>query len=197
MELIKIALKIKSPSEEAQEFGFGAKADDIMEAVNDFNEKYRDWSKRIIIVNLAKKSMHLLLIMEKVNIAQNISVREIRYFISYLRNKKNWKAYTRELNKMFETVEFTKVNVDEAMTFYQKVKNNPSLYEPQIEDVDFMTELPSIKGRLHSEATATEMDDEDIITVIEYLLKTKDKGGRAESKQADINEIKMILNKWL
>ncbi len=198
MEIIKIALKIKSPSDEAQNFDFNEKASDVMEAVNDFNEKYRDWSKRIVIVHLAKKSMHMLLIVEKVNIAENISVREIRYFISHLRNKKNWKAYTRELNKMFETVEFTKVGIDEMLAYYHKVKQNDYLYEHQKEDVDFMAEIPDSPNRVPKVSNSPiEMCDEDIVTVIEYLLKTKDKGGRVKQKEADINDIKQILNKWL
>lgn len=195
INVIKIVLKVKSPSLNVNELDFTEKSDEILDAVNIFNDKFRDWSKRIIITQLTKRAMHLLMVLEKANVSENLSVREIRSFIQYLRNDKGWSIYTREKNKMFETVEFYKIDTDALISILDKVKSNQDLYEAQKVDIDFMNELETIK--VIGDNPIVEMDDEDMITVLKYLIKTKDKGVKSGEKAEDISKMKLILSKWL
>ena len=195
INVIKIVLKVKSPSLEASELNLAQKADEILEAVNIFNDKFRDWSKRIIITQLTKRAIHLLMVLEKANVAENLSVREIRSFIQYLRNDKGWRVYTREKNKMFETVEFYKLDKDTLISFLNKVKANELLYESQKQDIDFMNEMDNIK--IMCDRPIIEMDDDDMITVLTYLIRTKEKGIKSGEKAEDIAKMKLILSKWL
>lgn len=195
INVIKIVLKVKSPSMEANELNFTQKSEEILEAVNVFNDKFRDWSKRIIITQLTKRAMHLLMVLEKANVAENLSVREIRSFIHFLRNDKGWRVYTREKNKMFETVEFYKLDKDTLISVLDKVKSNNLLYESQKQDIDFMNEIDNIK--VMGDSPIIEMDDEDMITVLKYLITTKEKGVKSGEKAEDIAKMKLILSKWL
>lgn len=195
MNVIKVVLKVKSPFSGADELVFQDKEDEIFEAVDIFNDKFRDWSKRIVVTQLNKRSMHLLMVMEKSMVAANLSVREIRSFIQYLRNDKGWHAYTREKNKMFETVEFYKLGKDELISILDKVKSTPTLYRAQKQDIDFMNEVETIK--IMSDALMDNMEDQDMMTVLDYLIKTKDKGHKAAEKTEDIAKLKLILSKWL
>jgi len=195
INIISIVLKIKSPSSDAAELDFTEKTEDILESVNIFNDKFRDWSKRIIITSLSKRAMHLLMVIERANIAENLSVKEIRSFIQYLRNNKGWSVYSREENKMFETVEFYKVDTNAAISILHRVKPDSILYKNQKEDIDFMKEAEIFKET--DSGSSADMDDEDIITVIEYLIKTKKKGTKAREKAEDIETIKKVIKKWL
>jgi len=195
MHIIRIVLKIKSPSTDETDLDFTEKSDEIISAVNVFNDKYRDWSKRIIVTQITKRAMNLLLVMEKTNIAENLSVREIRYFIQYLRNNNGWNNYTREKHKMFETVEFTRLDKEASINYMNKVISNEFLYQEQKEDVDFLNNVEV--NRIMVENHIIDMSDEDMITVLNYLITTQDKGIKCKEKIADISRIKVILNKWL
>jgi len=195
INVIKIVLKIKSPASEAENLDFAEKTEEILESVKVFNDKFRDWSKRIIITHLTKRAMYLLIVIERANVAENLSVKEIRSFIQYLRNNKGWSIYSREKNKMFETVEFYKLDIDKVISTLDKVKLNNTLYQSQKEDIDFMEETDTIKALEHN--TNADMDDEDMITVLNYLIRTRNKGIKAGEKAEDIEHIKIILHKWL
>lgn len=195
INVVKIVLKVKSPAMDMDELDFTEKKDDIFESVNIFNDKFRDWSKRIIITNLTKRAMHLLMVLEKANVADNLSVREIRSFIQYLRNEKEWNKYTREKNKMFETVEFYRLDKDMLIHAIEKVKANQELYDAQKHDIDFMCNQETMN--VIEDTKALQMDDDDMITVLDYLIKTKDKGNKKEEKAEDLEKIKLILSKWL
>ena len=195
INVIKIVLKVKSPSLEIDELDFTQKKDEILEAVNVFNDKFRDWSKRIIITQLTKRAMHLLMVLEKTSVSENLSVREIRSFIQYLRNDKGWSSYTREKNKMFETIEFYKLDKDTLISVLDKVQSNDLLYESQKQDIDFMNEIENIK--VMGDNPIVDMSDEDMITVLQYLIKTKEKGVKHKEKAEDIAKMKLILSKWL
>ncbi len=195
INVIKIVLKVKSPASNVDELNFTEKTDEILESANVFNDKFRDWSKRIIITQITKRAMHLIMVLEKANIAENLSVREIRSFIQYLRNDKGWSIYTREKHKMFETVEFYKLDKDALIAHINKVKANSFLYESQKNDVDFINEIDTIKNI--DNRLIADINDEDMITVLEYLIKTKEKGIKTKEKAEDIAKIKLILSKWL
>lgn len=195
INIIKVVLKVKSPSMAANELDFTQKTEEILEAVNVFNDKFRDWSKRIIITQITKRAMHLLLVMEKSTVAENLSVREIRYFIQYIRNSKGWNIYTKEKNKMFETVEFSRLDKNTTIIHRDKVIANEVLYRAQKQDIDFMSEAETIK--VIADNQIVEMSDEDMITVLEFLTKTKDKGKKSGDKIGDIEKIKTILSRWL
>ncbi|MFV0466200.1 MAG: hypothetical protein ACK5ML_09010 [Lachnospiraceae bacterium] len=195
MEAIKIVLKVKSPSVSAEKFDFNDRMDEILEAVNVFNDQFRDWSKRIIVIQIAKRAMQLILSIEKEDISENVSVREIRSFIQHLRNNKNWKIYTKEQNKMFETVEFKKIDMESLPIYIEKIKVNNELYYMQKNDVDFLEHLV-IRNETESNIDI-EMEDVDMMTVLKYLIQTKNKGVRANEKERDIESLKSILKKWL
>lgn len=195
MNVVKIVLKVKSPILETKELDFTEKTDEILEAVSIFNDKFRDWSKRIIITQITKRAIHLLMVLEKATVAENLSVREIRFFIQYLRNEKGWSAYTREKNKMFETVEFYRPDKEALDTCLEKVKSRNTLFEAQKLDIEFMNENETVSAI--GENRTTEMEDDDMITVLNYLVKTQNKGPKASDKAEDLAKMKLILSKWL
>ena len=198
MKVIKIVLKIKSPSMEAAELDLSSLTDEIMEATLNFNDKFRDWSKRLIVNQIAKRSIHLLLIMEKEKEQDNLSAREIRSFTSYLRNTKGWFKYTKDPKKMFAGVDFIAVGKREAEDLLNKAISNEYLYAEQEQDILFLqTQLIHSEAELEMFDNSEELSDEDAILVMEYLLKTQNRGGRAEKKQEDVMKIKTILKKWL
>ncbi len=192
MNAVKIVLKIKSPSYEVD---LTQKTEEILDAVNVFNDKYRDWSKRIIVTQVKKRAMHLIMVLEKSNIAENLSVREIRSFIHYLRTDKGWSAYTREKNKMFQTVEFYTLDRDILSAVLCKVKSDTDLYNAQQEDVDFLDEMEETVSS--ADTPDVDMEDDDMLTVLEYMIKTKTKGAKSLDKAEDLLKIKAILSKWL
>lgn len=198
MKIIKIVLKIKSPSEEATDLDLNSLSDEILEAVLNFNDKFRDWDKRLIVNQIAKRSIHMLLIMEKKKVQENLSAREIRSFTSYLRTNKGWFKYTRDPNKMFTGVDFIAVGKREAEELLNKAISNEHLFTAQEQDILFMQqqfERGSAEVELYE--NGLDLNDEDAMIVMEYLLKTQDKGSRAEMKLDDVLRIKTILKKWL
>lgn len=193
MKIIKISLRVKSPTADSQEKHMKDLRDDILEAVQVFNDKFRDWSKRIIITQTAKRAIHLMLVMEKSTVADNLSVREIRLFTQYLRNTKNWDRFTREKHKMFETGEFYTLDEPGIKQQLNKVQQDDVLVEAQAEDIQFLGEYAIASAPL----PMMDMEDEDILTVLEYIIKTQDKGSKSQEKKADILAVKSILSKWL
>ena len=195
MNVIEVVLKIKSPVENMDELDLTKKVDEILEAIFVFNDKFRDWSKRLILTSTTKKAFHLLLVIEKTTLAENISVREMRYFIQYLRNKKGWISYTREKNKMFKTIEFNRLDRNQVVSFIKRVMVNKELYEAQKQDVDFINETETLETL--AENKPNEMNDDELLAVFNYLLKTRKIGPDSNRKTDDCKKIIEILNKWI
>lgn len=191
-------MKIKSPSKDAVDLDLNSLSDEILEAVLNFNDKFRDWDKRLIVNQIAKRSIHLLLIMEKEKVQENLSAREIRSFTSYLRTNKGWFKYTRDPNKMFTSVDFIAVGKREAEELLNKAISNEHLIAAQEQDILFMKQqLERGAAEVELFENGLDLSDEDAMTVMEYLLKTQDKGSRSEKKIDDVLRIKTILKKWL
>jgi hypothetical protein len=198
LKIIKIVLKIKSPSTEAADLDFNSLSDEILEASLNFNDKFRDWSKRLIVNQIAKRSIHMLLIMEKEKNQENLSAREIRSFTSYLRTNKGWFKYTKDPNKMFAGVDFIAVAKREAEELLNKAISNEHLFVSQEQDILFMQQqLERGAAEVELSEYGQDLNDEDAMVVMEYLLKTQDKGSRADKKLDDVMRIKTILKKWL
>ena len=194
MNALKITLKIKNPTATADELSLYDLRDEVLEAVNQFNDRFRDWSKRLVITQITKKALHLILVIETTWMAENISVREIRLFTQYLRNAKKWHLYTKEKNKMFETVEFSKIDHATIENLLSRLKVDEHLHLAQKSDTDFL-EQSLIDDPVG--VSIMTMNDEDIPVILDYLLKTKEKGKHSGQKKKDIDKIKSILSNWL
>jgi hypothetical protein len=198
MKLFNIILKIKVPSDEAKNLNFVEKSSDIFEATDAFNDKFRDWNKRIIIVQLAKRTIQLLLIKENDNDNVKLTAREIRVFTSHLSHNNNWNKYSKESSKMFECTLFKHLNITESKQLLAKVISNKEYYKIQKQDVDFVKDsINTSTSEVDIPADYTEMEDHEALAIINYLIHTKNSGLKSKEKQNVISEIKKILSTWI
>ncbi len=194
-KLYNITLKLKTPSDQGNVIDFTVKQSDILEAVRVFNEKFREWDKRIVIYMIAKKSIHLLLAMEKEKGPENTSARDIRFFAAYLNSVKNWHVFSRNNTNLFESVNFSLADTQTAKDIVKSINTDSPLYIAQREDIDYFSELKA--SVMNNAQEDGDMSDEEATAVINYLIKTKNKGERSLEKKASLTEIKKILKKWM
>lgn len=198
MKLFNIILRIKVPSEEAKKLNFLDKSDDIFEATEAFNDKFRDWNKRILIVQLAKRTIQLLLIKENDDENVKLSAREIRVFTSHLSHNNNWSKYSKESSKMFECTLFKHLNIAESKQFITKIRKNEEYYNIQKQDIDFVLDnINTLANIIDIPDDYVEMEDHEALAIINYLIHTKNSGQKSEEKLNTISDIKKILNKWI
>ena len=201
--IYKMTLKLITPSEKGSQLDFTAVHDDILEAASFFNEKFRSWSKRILIYAISKKTIHVLLCMENEKKQEGVSARELRYFTSYLNDQKNWRNYSRSSSKLFESANMTVCNMDAALRLIDSLDPNSDIYNMQKEEIDFFTkEGNNIDARQarqvqSEEDNTTEIMDEEAIAIVTYLLRTKNKGTKHEQKKETISRLKELLKEWV
>jgi len=201
MKMIDTLLKIRVPSEEANELDFSSKSDDVLESVSHFNDKFRDWNKRIIVVNISKRTIRMLLVIENEKQDENLSAREMRLFTSYLTNNKGWKMYSKDKNKMFECVNFKAIHVFEAQALLSKMAEADALYVNQKLDIQFINEYAEEQSMTEndSDVNITDMmhlSDDDACAIFQYLIKTQHIGANQVKKQITINKLKELLITW-
>jgi hypothetical protein len=194
-KLYNITLKLKTPSNEGSVIDFTEKQSDILEAVGVFNEKFRAWDKRIVIYMITKKSIHLLLAMEKEKGSENTSARDIRFFATYLNSVKNWHVFSRNSTNLFESVNFSLADTQTAKEIVQSIGSDTQLYIAQHEDIEFFNALKT--SAMINAGEIGEITDEEAVAVINYLIKKKNKGERSLEKKTSLTEIKKILKKWM
>lgn len=192
-----VTLKLITPSKEGDRTDFTNKESDILDAVYYFNEKFRMWNKRIIIYMISKKSIHLLLIMEKEKETDHVTAREIRFFTMYLNNEKEWNQYSRNSSKLFESVNFELINLERAQQQIGLLDKNSQLYDLQLEEVEYLNNFKPIISTEPIENGDMDITDDEMTAVIRYLVETKTKGQRSEEKAETINKVKKLLEKWM
>jgi hypothetical protein len=193
-KLYDITLKLKTPSDQGSVIDFTERQSEILEAVGVFNEKFRAWDKRIVIYMISKKSIHLLLAMEKEKGSENTSARDIRFFATYLNSVKNWHVFSRNSTNLFESVNFSHVDTETAKETVQLINAESPLYIAQREDIVFFQTLKTSAAKNQKDG---EMTDEEATAVMNYLIITKNKGEKSLEKNASLTEIKKILKKWM
>ncbi|WP_105616179.1 hypothetical protein [Vallitalea okinawensis] len=198
-----ISLKLKTPSEKGKKINFKNNQEDLLEALEEFNKKYRSWSKRLILTKIEDKFFNLVLIIEKDK--EKVSTREIRSFTAYLNKEKNWSVYSRETSKLFEGIKFSKITLEEAKEIITTFDSNTELFELQKENIDYLRqtqnqltkkEISEEKSKI-SNQTNHDLSDEQAIAIFNYLIKTKDLGINHKEKKESILQIKDILTNWL
>ncbi len=195
-----MTLKLITPSEIGSQIDFMSKQDDILEAVCFFNEKFRTWSKRIIVYMISRKSIHLLLFMESEKKLENITAREIRFFTTYLNNRKGWKEYSRNSSKLFESVNFYSCGLQEALHQINGMDAESDAFMMQVEEIEFIrkeSQKPVARNDYSDIQDLEEMSDEDVIVIVNYLVKTRNKGEKSEQKAETLFQLKELLKKWL
>jgi len=197
-----MTIKLITPSEKGSQLDFTTKQEDILEAACFFNEKFRSWSKRILIYMISKKSIHLLLFLESEKKQENISAREIRFFTAYLNHQKNWNEYSRSSSKLFESVNTSLSNMEEAGYRVDSIEPESALYKMQKEEIDYVLKqalkMDAIKARkAQSGEDDTDLTDDEIIAVVTYLIRTKNKGIKREQKSETITLLKDLLREWV
>jgi hypothetical protein len=200
-DIYDMTLKLITPSEKGKELDFSTKQDDILEAVCFFNDKFRTWSKRIIVYLISKKSIHLLLFMEKEKGQDQITARDIRFFTTYLNNQKQWNEYSRNTSKLFESVGLSRCSLDTAKRQIERLDRESLVYRAQIEEIEFFKkECHRSDDREYKDSQtegAEDITDDDIITIVNYLVNTKKKGEYFNEKNETLSQIKVLLKKWL
>lgn len=201
--LYSISLKLKTPSEKGKKINFKNNLDDLLDALEEFNKKYRSWSKRLILTKIEDKFFNIVLIIEKHK--DKVSTREIRSFTAYLNKEKNWSVYSRETSKLFEGIKFSKISLDEAKDVISTIESDTELYKSQKEDIEFLfqtqnqltkKEISEEKNKI-SNQTNHDLSDEQAIAIFNYLIKTRDLGINQKEKKESILQIKDILTNWL
>lgn len=200
-DIYRVVLKLKTPSDEGRQLDFQTQKPNILEAVSAFNEKFRVWSKRIVIIDIEKKSIALLLFIEKDK--KQITTRELRSFTAHLNHEFGWEKYSREKSKLFAGTSFNEVSHEEAVIILKnKVKD--FIREDQDEEINKILNLIE-EVATNSLANMSnigmsydqELNDEQAIKVLEYLLKTRNLGKNYVKKQETISQIKKMLIEWL
>ena len=197
-----MTIKLITPSEKGSQLDFTTKQEDILEAACFFNEKFRSWSKRILVYMISKKSIHLLLFLESEKKQDNISAREIRFFTAYLNHQKNWKDYSRSSSKLFESVNTSLSNMEEARHRVDSIEPESAIYKMQKEEIDYILKqalkMDALKARkAQSGEDDTDLTDDEIIAVVTYLIRTKNKGIKREQKSETITQLKDLLREWV
>lgn len=199
----RIALRFKTPTEEGKSVDFHSLMDDILEAIEQFNDKFRNWSKRLILCSLSNH-LNLLLVIE--NDKDKVTTREIRSFTAYLYHEKGWKAYSRETSKLFEGVRFTKISINEANDELKSI-NFDTISDKQNKDIEELLSyikknvqndnIVIDKTNFNEDMYIDELTDEQSLAIFTYLLETKDLGNSQNKKKDTISKIKNILLEWL
>lgn len=197
-----MTIKLITPSEKGSQLDFTTKQEDILEAACFFNEKFRSWSKRILIYMISKKSIHLLLFLESEKKQENISAREIRFFTAYLNHQKNWNEYSRSSSKLFESVNTSLSNMEEAGYRVDSIEPESAIYKMQKEEIDYflkqVLKIDALKARkAQSGEDDADLTDDEIIAVVTYLIRTKNKGTKREQKSETITQLKDLLRDWV
>jgi hypothetical protein len=201
--LFSVSLKLKTPSEEGKKVNFKVFEDDIFEAANEFNLKYNSWNKRIIITEIESNFFKVILMVEKYK--EKVSTREIRTFTAYLNKEKNWSIYSRDTSKLFEGINFSNISLSEAVDTISTIDVDSKIYKLQKNDIEFLLEP---KNQVTSEDNTEEkneilinpyhdLDDEQTLATLNYLLKTKNLGIKNKAKKETILQIKDLLFKWI
>jgi hypothetical protein len=201
--LFSVSLKLKTPSEEGKKTNFKVFEDDIFEAANEFNLKYNSWNKRIIITEIENNFFTVLLLIEKYK--DKISTREIRTFTAYLNKEKNWGVFSRDSSKLFEGINFSNISIDEASDTISNIDINSKMYKSQKKDIEFLLEPKNQLTTKDNTEGKNEMpidmyhdlDDEQTLATLNYLLKTMNIGINNREKQETILQIKDLLFKWI
>jgi len=194
-----VALKLITPSEQGGRLDFTAKQDEILEAACFFNEKFRTWSKRIIVYMISRKSIHLLLLMESEK-QEHVTAREIRFFTAYLNNQKGWHEYSRNSSKLFEGVNFASCSLEAAQRQTAGIEKDSELGRMQAEDIEFLANeslRSASQPALYTGQDEHGMSDEDALAIVSYLVQTRNKGERSAQKAETLSRLKEILKEWL
>lgn len=194
--LYSISLRLKTPSQEGKKINFNDKEKDLFEALNEFNAKFRSWSKRLILTKIEHNFFRLILVVEKQK--DKISTREIRSFTAYLNKEKNWSVYSRESSKLFEGIKFSKITFNEAKEIVSNISTDSTMYNMQEEDIVFLLQKEDIKEPYNVFLEPNDdLSDEQAVAIFNYLLKTRNLGSNNEDKKKTILQIKDLLIKWL
>jgi hypothetical protein len=169
----------------------------------EFNNKYNSWSKRLIITKVEHNFCDVLLIIEKYK--EKISTREIRTFTAYLNKEKNWSVFSRDSSKLFEGINFSNISIDKACDTISNIYINSKMYLLQKKDIEFLLQNKNKVNLKEDKEEKNEMfmeiyhdlDDEQALVTLDYLLKTRYLGIKNKEKQEIILQIKDLLFKWI
>ena len=127
----------------------------------------------------------------------HITAREIRFFTMYLNNEKEWNRYSRNPSKLFESVNFERIDLEVAQQQAAGIDEATRMYDLQLEEIEYLRNYePKMMGERAGNGDMYVTDD-DMIGVINYLVQTKDKGPRSDEKSETLSKIKNLLEKWM
>ncbi len=192
-DVYEIILRLKTPSEKGKALNFYDELHNIIEASEIFNEKFRAWSKRMIITQVDFQSISLLLFIEKEK--EHISSREIRFFTTTLINDYSWADYSREKSKLFAGTAFHKLTKRDTIAVLKSLENDAlgSTQKLEIEKVLALYNNDRDVNRYNAlSENVNNLTDTQALAIMQYLLETKNLGDTVQ-KETAIQEIKLIL----
>lgn len=103
---------------------------------------------------------------------------------------------------MFESVNTSLSNMEEAGYRVDSIEPESAIYKMQKEEIDYflkqVLKIDALKARkAQSGEDDADLTDDEIIAVVTYLIRTKNKGTKREQKSETITQLKDLLRDWV
>ncbi|WP_159887971.1 hypothetical protein [Paenibacillus puerhi] len=212
-------LRLKSPSELAQEKGIESKIKDAYEAAKVFNAKFKG-IKSVTVLDAQDKTRLDVIMHFKKQCPERVTAKELRSFSQYLINEKGWRVFSTEESKLFVPMRIVQMKWWEAQLAvegecghqYDDPESNEwgDAYFPDWAHSDYGIDIVDdeadagdesiLEGDLKTISTddIDDMTDEQMLAVLKSILMTKNLGPEkaSASKQRVIEEIKNLIYPW-
>ncbi|PWV88465.1 hypothetical protein DFQ01_15014 [Paenibacillus cellulosilyticus] len=220
LSIYYIKLKLKSPTDEALSEGLKPYADDVYEAMENFNVKFNG-IKKITVLKVNGIGLDLFLFYYNIHPIK-VTAKELTVFSRYLYYEKNWSRFSRESSKLFvpageiiddfplaeayHEIFVTQDDTDRKRDASSSLrKKYPSLYPEDILEYYYSSENiyaqddDSLEVKnMDYESMPFELTEAQSLATLNFLLQTKDLGSieLANAKREAIQNINSILRPW-
>lgn len=192
VRVYEIELAFKVPNDQGRLLDLRSKVFDIIYAVEEFN--YTDFkdSKKIYLANIDKRTISLLLYIDKLTGTKAVTARDISVFSKRLYHDKNWSIFTKENAKLFTTIKF-----EERFSYYYEEKfKEDRFYSQEVLELtklypDDNLNIPIFNSHI--------LSDKDLLIWIEKLIATQELGSefQIEKTKKAIYQLKEIIKSYL
>jgi hypothetical protein len=213
-------LKLKSPSELAQQEGIAGRIEELYEAAMVFNTKFKG-IKSVTVLEVMDKTRFDVIMHFKKQCPERVTAKELRSFSQYLINEKGWRVFSTEESKLFVPTRIIQMKWWEAQLAMEAESGHHyddpetekwgDAYFPNWAHFDYGVDLVQDEAEaneydhiLEGEPKAVSTDeiedltDEQMLAVLKSMIATKQIGSERAmvAKQQVIEEIKQLIYPW-
>ena len=206
MKLIKqtcyeVSLKLKSPSELALRTNLYDHKEDVIEAVEFFNRRFKG-IKQIILLEVGISLIDLILIFN-VKPVSKVTAKELTVFSRYLYHDKGWSDFSKEPSKLLIPAKEITELYDEEVIF-ELQERNISFEDFGIEPYDFddyeyegIDAIDDINEREEGDVSVA-LNDTQMLMLMNSIVATQQLGDSdaVRRKKEVIAKIKKLLYPW-